>query len=129
MSPAVRQKGKAPAIPEGADLFNPKMFEAFKKDVESGRFPVKRPMISDGVVKGLRALFRDTGGISFHVHYQANDNRALIKIGDYPDMSIERARKIAKTVIGLGKSGIDIQEALHQKLIRELERDGMKWKP
>ena len=48
------------------------------------------------------------------------------KLGDHPDMSIAEARQLTRTVQTLAAIGIDPQEGLHERLIRELKAKGTK---
>jgi hypothetical protein len=109
--------------------FNTEMFESIAKDLESGRIPLDRVTVTDDAQVGLRAIIRNTGLISFHVTYDVDGSRPYLKLGDHPAMSVTRARAVAKTVRGLADNGVDVQQGLHERLIRELEKDGMKWRP
>jgi hypothetical protein len=113
--------------------FSPTVLEALADDVKSGRIPLKRFTLTDDEVTGLRAIIRYTGLISFHVQYtlhgEDGDARPYLKIGDYPGMKIEKARKIARTVHELAEMGIDPTAGLHERLIRELDEKGAKWRP
>lgn len=77
-------------------------------DMKSGAVPLSRTVISDEIVTGLRAIIRNTGSISYHVQYHVGD---------------------ARPWIALGGIGIDVTEGLHKRLMRELKRDGIKWRP
>jgi hypothetical protein len=48
----------------------------------------------------------------------------LLKLGNHPEMTIDQARELRKTVIALGVKGIDPTEGLHERLIRELLAKG-----
>jgi hypothetical protein len=88
-----------------------------------------RITVSDDMVPGLRAIVRDTGGISFHVQYTIGKSRPYLKIGEVPGTTIEQARALAKTVLALARQGIDPQSGLHERLLRELAEQGPKWRP
>lgn len=82
---------------------------------------------------GLRAMIHKTGLIAFHVSYYVGEKRPFMKIGDFnkdsPDyISIEDAREIAKTVKALGDKGIDVQDGLQRRLVRELKDKGTAWR-
>jgi hypothetical protein len=113
--------------------FNEATFKELAQDLQSGRIPLDRVQISDNDVSGLRAIIRNTGTITYHVNYMIHTNgagsRTYIKIGDYPDINLTTARKRAQAVIALGKKGVDVQEALHDRLMREIDRDGESWRP
>lgn len=111
------------------DVFTDVNLKRFSQDIISGRLPIKRPSISDDRVPGLRAIFRESGQISFHVQYSIGDSRPFLKIGDYPDMSIADARKIAEAIKHQATQGVDVQVELHTKLMRDLLTKGKSWKP
>ena len=105
-------------------------------DVKHNRIPVTngRIRITDGRQSGLIVnIYKgDKGGdpnVAFHAGYRIGASRPLVKIGDYPEMSLEKARKITKIIQELGSHGVDVEDGFHQRLIRELERDGAKWRP
>ncbi|NVO13843.1 MAG: DUF4102 domain-containing protein [Rhodoplanes sp.] len=110
------------------DVFNGDMFERLADDLKSGHIPSKKYTLSDTVVTGLRVIIRNTGGISYHVQYTVGDDRPYLKLGDYPDMSVSEARNLARTVTGLAGMGIDVQDGLHERLVRELKAEGLKWR-
>lgn len=95
----------------------------------TGHMKTDRITISDDLVPGLRAIVRDTGGISFHVQYTIGKSRPYLKIGEVPGTTIEQARKLARIVLSLAKQGIDPQSGLHERLLRELAEQGDKWRP
>ncbi len=109
--------------------FTVETLESLADDLKSKRIPLKRLVIGDEVQQGLRAIISQTGTIAFHVHYRVKDSRPWMKMGEHPDMKIPAARKLAATIIALGEKGVDVQDALHDKLIRELEAKGENWKP
>lgn len=110
--------------------FGPATFNALVEDLQTGRVPLDRVTVSDDVVPGLRAIIRKTGLVSYHVSYTTPDNsRPYLKIGDHPAMSLTKARQIARTVLSLADKGIDPQAGLHERLIRELDQQGDKWRP
>lgn len=90
-----------------------------------GRFRV-----FDDQQPGLQFVFYKTGDITCHAGYAINASRPLAKIGDYGDnMNLQEARHITKLVRELGDRGIDVQDSYLPRLIRELKRDGLKWRP
>ena len=112
-----------------SDKFSGPTFEALADDLKRGRVPLDRVTVSDNIQTGLRAIIRNTGLISFHVQYSVEGSRPYLKIGDYPDTTVNEARSIAKTVIALAERGIDVQSGLHERLVRELKEKGEKWRP
>lgn len=116
------------------DKFSTETFEALAEDLKSKRVPLDRITVSDSLQVGLRAIIRDTGNVSYHVQYEVvgkdgSKSRPYLTIGHYPETTVAQARKLAKTVIALAGKGIDVQAGLHEKLIKELIRDGERWKP
>ena len=127
MAKGTRQSG-APST-----KFTPERLEAFARDLKSQRVPLERQQISDDIVVGLRAMIHKTGLIAFHVSYYVGDKRPFIKIGDFnkdsPDyISLDDAREVAKTIKALGEKGIDVQDGLQRRLIRELKDKGTSWR-
>lgn len=127
--------GRGPRKPAGTPSakFTAERLHQFAKDLKSGRIPLERQQISDDMVVGLRTMVHKTGLIAFHVSYYVDDKRPFIKIGDFnedsPDyISIEDAREVTKTIKALGDKGIDVQDGLQRRLIRELKEKGTAWK-
>lgn len=114
--------------------FTAERLEAFARDLKSQRVPLERQQISDDIVTGLRAMCYKSGAIVFHISYYVGEKRPFMRLGSFdnksdPDyISIEDAREVAKTVKALGDKGIDVQDGLHRRLIKELKRDGTHWK-
>jgi hypothetical protein len=122
------RRGGGGTRPENKSRFNGETFKGLVEDLETKRVPLKKIVLSDDRQVGLSVIIRDTGTISYHVQYELPDARPQLKIGNYPDMSVERARNIASTIVALARKGIDVQSGLHDRLIRELEQRGEKWK-
>jgi len=128
---------KIPTVPiePESSKFNVEQLEMLANDLKTGRLKLNRITVSDNIVKGLRAVVRDTGLISYHTYYTVGpDDAAYLKIGVHdpknPDhLTIPEARDLARTIKALGKKGIDPQEGLHQRLIKELRESGVSWKP
>lgn len=110
-------------------VFTPTVFEGLADDLAKGRIPLKRVTVSDDIVTGLRAVIRNTGLISYHVTYDVDGSRPYLKIGDHPQMKLEEARNLARTVQSLAEKGIDVQAGLHERLIKQLKEQGAKWRP
>lgn len=98
-------------------------------DLKTQRIPLRKVFLSDDVQPGLSVIIRDSGSISFHAQYEFGGDRPQMKIGNHPDMSINDARKIVKAIKALGHKGVDVQDGLHDRLVRELMRDGENWRP
>jgi len=124
-------KTKAPSERRGrlaSKDFSPAAFlYAVNKLKKQGK--VDRTTFTDSIVPGLRAIVRVTGLISYHVQYTVDGNRMYLKIGDHPDTTIAEARILAVIVRALAERGIDPQDGLHKRLIRELRERGAAWKP
>lgn len=118
----------------GPSRFTRESLEGVAKDLQSGRLPLQRTQVSDDLVAGLRAQIHKSGLISFHVSYNVGDKRPFMNIGslneDEPDhITITEARNLAKTIKALGDKGIDVQDGLHKRLLRELNEKGANWRP
>ena len=120
-----------------ASKFTEDVLKALAKDLQSGRLPLERTTVSDDKVIGLRAMVSKTGAISLHASYHLADRRPMMFLGELTDdkknpdrITIEEARRLTEIVKALADEyGIDPQEGLHQRLRKELLRDGMKWRP
>jgi hypothetical protein len=113
--------------------FTEEKLRALAKDLQTGRLPLERTQVSDDMVAGLRAAINKSGRISFHASYYVGDKRPFLDIGELdprsPDhISLADAREITKTIKALGDKGINVQDGLHRRLLRELKRDGVKWR-
>jgi hypothetical protein len=128
----MRRKLGAPAPKPRKPLsrFTPKILKDTLADLQSGRLgTLDKVTIGDDDQPGLRAIVRKSGTVSFHVIYSVNDERPILLIGHWPHTSIDEARDLAKTIRTLAAEGIDVTEGLHARLISELKRDGIKWRP
>jgi hypothetical protein len=127
------KKSKSPSPPRDARLmsdsskFNQETFEEAVRYLKKTSLP--RAMISDPIEPGLRVMVRKSGSISFHVHYAVGNSRPMIDIGESPEMTIERARKIARSIIAIADKGIDPRDGLHKRLVAEIEKLGDRWRP
>lgn len=118
----------------GPSRFTEETFHAVAKDLKSGRLPLARTQISDDLVAGLRAQIHRSGLTSYHVSYYVGDKRPFINVGsanpEEPDyLTVTEARNLAKTIKSLGDRGVDVQDGLHKRLLKELKRDGTSWRP
>lgn len=114
--------------------FTEATLKAVAKDLKSGRLPLKRTQISDEMVSGLRAMVNESGLISLHASYYVGGSRPYVLLGhlneDSPDyVSIEDARYLTKVIKSLGEMGIDVQDGLTRRLMRELKANGTNWRP
>lgn len=110
--------------------FHPKTFEKVSDDFKAGRMKkVPKWRASDPVQSGLVVVVTSSGDISWHASYMFGDRRPYIVIGRYPEMSMSEARQMTKLIRDLAANGVDVQEGLHSRLIAELKRDGIDWRP
>jgi len=127
--PSARRKKLDLSSIRPAHKFTIDTLEKLADDLQKGRIPLERVTITDEMQTGLRAIVRNTGGVSFHVNYDVDGSRPYLKLGEHPGMSIPEARRLAQIVRGLADLGIDPQAGLHERLIRELKEKGLKWRP
>lgn len=85
--------------------------------------------VTDDVAPGLRALIRSSSVVAFHVSYKIGDTRPDTKIGELGTMSIDEARKVARTVAVLADQGIDPFANLVEDRVKDLQKQGPKWRP
>lgn len=109
---------------------------ALAKDLQTRRLPLERITVSDDMVTGLRAVISKSGQIALSASYHFGDERPFLKLGelsappkDPAYISIDDARELTKTIKSLADKGIDPQEGLHKRLIRELKEQGTRWRP
>jgi hypothetical protein len=126
---AVSARTPRPKTAKPRAKFSVETLEALAKDLQSGRTPLDKLTVSDDEVSGLRPIVRNTGAISYHVTYSISGSRPYLLLGHHPEMTIRDARELAKTVQALAERGIDPQEGLHSRLIRELREKGTRWRP
>ena len=128
-----KRKESPPKPPPEPSKFTEKLLHQMSEDIKSGATSLKKKQpwlnIGDDRQTGLRAIIRKSGAVTFHAMYQIEDSRPMIAVGHFPDTTIEEARHLTKVVRGLADKGIDVQSGLHQRLLQELERDGLNWRP
>lgn len=133
VKPRATGKRVSPGRPiERQSKFSAETIDALRNDLMQQKIPLSQIVISDEDQPGLRAIIRQSGTVTFNVQYKITgqkDYRPQIKIGDYPEMNVYRARGIARTIVELGHRGIDPTAGLHERLIRELEEKGVSWTP
>lgn len=121
---------KAKPVPKAVEpRFTVETLKAIAKDVK--KIGLTKSTVSDDVQTGLRANIYKSGQISFIVEYKLPGiiTRPYVTIGEHPTMSIPEARQLAAVIRDLAQKGIDVQAGLHERLIAELKRDGVKWRP
>lgn len=137
--PKPKKDGRAG--PRSRSKFTPQMLEQLRDSLVKGEIGIRDKIgVSDDIQDGLRALIRATGLITFHAHYAIDQERPNMKVGHYPTdevlrknpnaghLAIEDARKLTATIRELGNKGIDVQEGLHERLLRELREQGTNWR-
>lgn len=132
----IRKRRKKIGVPAVSSVFNDKMLFQTAKDLQSGRIPTERVRYSDDVVPGLRYVINQSGYISMHAQYEVSGTkfRGMLLLGSLNEdaenhMTIAEARKLTGIVQELAAHGIDVQEGLHSRLIRELRKEGTSWRP
>jgi len=103
-------------------------------DLKKGIPPLPKLSIVDDMVVGLRFIVYKSGEIAIHASYTVGDRRPFFLIGrlnkESPDhLSLTEARELVKSIKAIGDRGIDVQDGMMRRLIKELQRDGAKWKP
>lgn len=115
-------------------VFTEATLAAMAKDLKSRRLVLDRTTVSDDLVTGLRAIITKDGSVTYHASYHLGDTRPYLRLGvmdpKHPDhISLDDARELTKTIKALADKGIDPQEGLHRRLIRELLEKGPRWRP
>lgn len=126
------RRGKL-SVPAAKSKITTEMLFATAEELHSGKIPLERMRYTDDLVVGLRMVVNATKTITFHIAYEVGDARQYMILGslnkERPDyITLDEARELAKTVKALAAKGIDPQDGLHKRLIRELKRDGVAWK-
>jgi hypothetical protein len=127
-SPSARVLAKM-TRPVSQSEFTETMLQGMAAALRTGRLKVDKLAFSDDVQHGLRAIVRKTGTITLHAHYEIGDSRPMLKVGDIPGSTIAEARKLTKTIRALAAKGIDVQDAMLPRLLRELKEQGENWRP
>ena len=73
----------------------------------------------DSDVSGLMLRAYSSGRKSFYVYRRANGKIHNIKVGDYPDFNIAKARRQAKSIIGKLQDGVDVAKARKVNILKE----------
>lgn len=61
--------------------------------------------------------------------YRFNGSRPIVTVGHFPKTTLEQARYRTRIVNELAKLGIDVQEGFHERTMREIDQEGMHWRP
>lgn len=115
-------------------VFTEATLAAMAKDLKSRRLMLDRTTVSDDLVVGLRALITKDGVVNYHASYHLGDKRGYLRLGvldpKHPDhISLSDARELTKTIKALAAKGIDPEDGLHRRLIREMLEKGTRWRP
>jgi hypothetical protein len=115
-------------------IFTEANLAAMAKDLKTRRIMLDRTVLSDDLVTGLRAVIRKDGGVTYHASYHFGDERPFMILGvmdpkDPEHISLAEARQLTKTIKALADKGINPQEGLRKRLVRELLAEGTDWKP
>jgi hypothetical protein len=129
-----RTRRKKIGVPAEKSKFDATTLLEIAKDLQSGKLPLERVRVSDDMVVGLRAVVNRSGLVTLHASYEVGDDRPFIKLGDInkdsdEHITIEQARELTKTIKALADKGIDVQDGLHKRLMRELKEQGTRWRP
>lgn len=105
-----------------------------------------RQLITDNRGNGLRVTIRATGVITFACHFTAppqredmsefdaddtptQGSRPWLKIGSWPKTSVAVARHRAEVITSLARNGINVKWGLEPRLFKELDKQGIRWRP
>ena len=81
---AHRKKKQIDVFAKNPSEFTIPWLQKLAEGLKTGRMKTDRITVSDDMVPGLRAIVRDTGGISFHVQDTIGKSRPYLKIGEVP---------------------------------------------
>jgi hypothetical protein len=111
-----------------AKLFTDKNFQRYANDLQNGNLTLPKVTLTH---ENLQVIIRNTGTISYHALYWTQDGvRTSLTLGHHSEgMRLPQARQLTETIRKLADRGIDVQDGLHKRLIRELTEQGEKWKP
>lgn len=98
---------------------------------------MERLRIRDDMVVGLHVTINNTGLITFHISYEVGTDpvrRHHLLLGSLNKeredcITIEKARDRAKIVKALAAEGLNVQDGLYKRLMREIDEKGTAWRP
>lgn len=125
--PNVRSARKL-LLPQTESEFTAEMLLGMAAALKTGRLKTKQLTITDDRQPGLIAYVRESGIVALHAHYQIGKSRPMLKVAELPGGTIEDARALTKTIRALAAKGIDVQDGLHERLMRELLEQGENWR-
>jgi hypothetical protein len=105
--------------------------QAFERMLERGAVSSRPLRMSDNACPGLRIIIRHGNQATFHCQYTVAGRKKVrpsIMLGTWPEMSLEKARAVTRTIMALAKIGIDVSAGLEKRLVRELEEQGTNWR-
>lgn len=128
-----RNRRKKIGVPAEKSKFDATTLLNIAKDLQAGKLPLERVRVSDDVVTGLRAVVNRSGLVTLHVSYEIGENRPFMLLGSLNKdtdnhITIDDARNLARTVKALADKGIDVQDGLHRRLVKELKEQGTRWR-
>lgn len=126
VGPNVRSKRKL-MLPVEASQFTAEMLLGMAAALKTGKLKTKQITLTDDIQPGLIAYVRESGIVALHAHYQVGKSRPMLKVAELPGGSIDDARKLTRTIRALAAKGIDVQDGLHERLMRELLEQGEDW--
>lgn len=126
--PNARSLRKLEIAPEESQ-FTEEILMGMARALQTGRLKVKKLSVSDDMQPGLRAYVRESGTVALHCHYEIGDSRPMLKVGELPGSTIADARALTRTIRAIAAAGLDVQDGLHERLLRELREKGEKWRP
>lgn len=118
-------------------VFTEATLAAMAKDLKNRRLMLDRTTVSDDLVVGLRAIITKDGIVTYHANYHLGGiggKRGYLRLGTLDPkaddhISLNNARELTKTIKTLAAQGIDPEDGLHRRLIRELLAEGTSWRP
>ncbi|XUM19798.1 hypothetical protein ACRAVF_19220 [Bradyrhizobium oligotrophicum S58] len=128
-----RTRRKKIGVPAEKSKFDATTLLNIAKDLQAGKLPLERVRVSDDMVVGLRAVVNRSGLVTLHASYEVGENRPFMLLGSLNKdadnhITIEEARELTRTIKALADRGIDVQDGLHKRLIRELKEQGTRWR-
>ncbi len=132
--PNKRIRRKKIGVPKRQSEFTEQMLFSAANDLTTGRLKLERLRFSDDMVVGLRAKVERSGLITLHATYEIGEARPMILLGSLNKgsknhITIEQARRRTEVIKELAMRGIDVQDGLHARLMREIDKKGVAWLP
>ncbi len=80
----------------------------------------KRSIYYDGTVKGLALRLTSTGTKTFLTIKRVNGKKVFTTLGHYPSMTIQQARKQARTILNIISDGINPNAKTKEDQLRKI---------